>query len=212
MKLSRLQLHALIACHLNPNKPARMKHHHSLPLILWIILFDGMLMEGCAQEKETFYPSHSLGLSIGHEHLFHGMDADGNSKTLVLPYWGFDYNFRFARKWALGIHMDLVNEEFQAEKNLESSSETVDRTRPFAPALMGFYKPGRHWSFGIGMGGEFSKEENFLLNRAAIEYGVEIRQGWEVSGVLQYDIRWKAYDTWTIGLGIAKSLGKKEQR
>jgi hypothetical protein len=49
------------------------------------------------------------------------------------------------------------------------------------------------------------------LNRVAVEYGVEIRKGWEVFGVFQYDIRWQAYDTWTIGLGIGKALGKQEQ-
>lgn len=73
---------------------------------------------------------------------------------------------------------------------------------------MGFYTAGEHWSFGLGMGGEFAKEENYLQNRLAVEYGAEIRNGWEVFGLLQYDFRWKAYDTWTIGLVINKSFGK----
>jgi len=59
------------------------------------------------------------------------------------------------------------------------------------------------------MGGEFAKEENFMLTRAGVEYGVEIRNGWEVSGNLGYDFKWNAYDTWTIGIGIAKSFGNK---
>jgi len=48
----------------------------------------------------------------------------------------------------------------------------VERSFPIAPAVMGFYKPTEHWSFGLGMGGEFEKEENYLLNRVAVEYGV----------------------------------------
>lgn len=165
-------------------------------------------LELYAQEPVASRPVHSLGLNIGHEHLFHGVDVNGESKTLILPYWGLDYNFQFARRFAVGIHVDYVNESFEVEKNLEEGSPVVSRSRPLASALMGFYKPTEHWSFGLGAGGEFSKEENFFLNRLAVEYGVEIRKGWEVFGVLQYDIRWKAYDTWTIGLGIGKSLGK----
>jgi len=49
-----------------------------------------------------------------------------------------------------------------------------------------------------------------VLTRAVLEYGVEIRNGWEVSGNLSYDFKWKAYDTWTIGIGLAKSFGKQK--
>lgn len=170
----------------------------------------GTAATGLAQEPEVFRPRHSVALNIGHEHVLHGIKEDGGNKTLVLPYWGIDYNFQFAKKFAAGVHVDFVNEDFDVEKNLESGEQEVHRTRPLAPALMGFYKPTDRWSFGLGMGGEFSKEEDYLLNRVAVEYGVEIRKGWEVFGVFQYDIRWKAYDTWTVGLGIGKTFGKKE--
>lgn len=175
-----------------------------------IIFFQQIL----AQDKkaEPFRRVHSIALNIGHEHSFHGIEENGGSKTLVLPYWGFDYNFQFARKFAVGMHVDYINESFEVEKNLEGDGEEINRTRPLAPAVMGFYKPTELWSFGLGAGAEFSKEESFFLNRAAVEYGVEIRNGWEVFGVFQYDFRWHAYDTWTIGLGIGKSLGKKEKR
>jgi hypothetical protein len=43
-----------------------------------------------------------------------------------------------------------------------------------------------------------------------VEYSAGIRHGWEVAGSIQYDFRWHAYDTWTIGLGISKAFGKKE--
>lgn len=165
-----------------------------------------------AQEKEKFTPKHSLGLNIGHEHSFSGVNENGKKEFTVLPYWGLDYNFQFAPKFAIGLHTDFVMESFKVEKNLEGGEdEVVERSYPIAPAAMFFYKPTEHWSFGLGMGAEFSKEENYTLNRLAVEYGVEIRHGWEVFGVLQYDFRWNAYDTWTIGLGISKSFGKKEK-
>ncbi|AEV97745.1 hypothetical protein A4D02_16125 [Niastella koreensis] len=162
-------------------------------------------------QEQKFQPKHSLAINLGHEHSFHGIETDGSSKTIILPYWGFDYNFQFARKFAVGMHLDYINEEFEIEKNLESGFQEVKRTRPLAPAVMGFYKPTERWSFGLGAGIEYSKEASYFLNRVAVEYGVEIRNGWEVFGVFQYDIRWQAYDTWTIGLGIGKTIGNKKQ-
>lgn len=177
---------------------------------LLLLFFLPAMQVGYAQEVERFKPTHSLGLNIGHEHVFNGVQEDGSRKTLILPYWGLDYNVQFARRFSIGLHVDYVNEDFEVEKNLESGEQDVHRTRPLAPALMGMYHLTERWKLGLGAGGEFSKEENYFLNRLAVEYGVEIRKGWEVFGVLQYDIRWKAYDTWTIGLGISKSFGKKE--
>lgn len=166
-------------------------------------------VKGKESEHHPFKPTHSISLAIGHTRVFGGLDADGNLKALVLPMWGIDYNFQFAPKWSVGLHTDIILETFFVEKNLEGGGEeeVVERSKPIAPALMGFFKPTHHWSFGLGVGGEFAKEENYFLNRAAVEYGGEIGKGWEVFGVLQYDFRWNAYDTWSIGMGISKSLG-----
>lgn len=174
---------------------------------------DSAEVKGREDEHHLFKPTHSLGLAIGHAHVFGGRDADGNKKVLALPFWGLDYNFQFAPKWSVGLHTDIIVETFFVAKNFEGGNEeeVVERSKPISPALMGFFKPTHHWSFGLGVGGEFAKEENYFLNRSAIEYGGEIGKGWEVFGVLQYDFRWNAYDTWSIGMGIAKSLGNHDK-
>jgi hypothetical protein len=189
-----------------------------LPIVIAIALL-ATVENGYAQEQHStetthaFKPTHSVGLAIGHAHVFEGRDAEGNKKKLALPLWGIDYNFQFAPKWMLGLHTDIIIETFEVEKHLENggSGEVVERNYPVAPAIMGFFKPDHHWNLGFGFGGEFAGGENYVLNRAAIEYGVNIRKGWEVFGALQYDIRWQAYDTWTIGIGIAKTLGKHHE-
>lgn len=63
------------------------------------------------------------------------------------------------------------------------------------------------------MAEEFAKEGNYFLNRLDVEYRTEISNGWEVSGSLGYDLKWNAYDTWVLGIGISKSFGgtKKER-
>jgi hypothetical protein len=152
-------------------------------------------------------------LTIGHEHAFSGRSEDNEKQVLILPFWGVDYDFHFVRKFSVGIHTDFVIESFKVEKNLASGpNEVVERTRPIAPALMGSFMPSENWSFSLGLGGEFSKEEDYVLNRLAAEYGADIRNGWEVAASLQYDFRWNAYDTWTIGLGLSKAFAPKRSR
>lgn len=160
------------------------------------------------KDNEIFKPHHQIGISINHVHVFEGRDDDGNREVLTLPAWGIDYTYHLSKKWAIGLHTDFIIEKFKVEKNLQSGDEkeTVERSYPIAPALMGIYKLNDHWSFLLGMGGEFAKEEDYLLTRAGVEYGYELPKGWEIFGTFSYDIKWNAYDSWGIGLGIAKKL------
>ena len=180
------------------------------PLLLSFELVAQHVQEG--GHASSFKPFHSLGLAIGHAHSFKGVDENGNRNNAVLPYFGLDYNYQFAPKWALGLHTDFINETFVVEKTEHDGTvEELERSRPLAPALMAMYNLSHRWKLGLGVGGEFAKEANFWLNRAAIEYACPIRKGWEVFGAFQYDIRWNAYDTWTLGLGIAYAFGHHEE-
>ncbi|MET3026687.1 hypothetical protein ABXT06_08435 [Flavobacterium sp. UW10123] len=178
---------------------------------LCLILFFSNKIVAQESGEETFKPHHQIGISINHVHVFEGRDDEGNRETLTLPAWGIDYTFQFHEKWAIGLHTDFIVEKFKVEKVYasEEDKETVERSYPIAPALMGIYKPNEHWSFLLGFGGEFAKEEDFFLTRAGVEYGYELPKGWEIFGTASYDFKWNAYDSWGIGLGIAKNFGGK---
>ncbi|MXV53236.1 hypothetical protein GS399_19900 [Pedobacter sp. HMF7647] len=193
--------------------------HKSINIVFtWLILGAGILLlsvrNNCfaQEENETekgFHSYHELAVSINHTHVFEGRDADGKKKSLTLPSWGIDYTFGFSPRWAVGLHTDLTIEKFKVESTSENGEkEEIERSYPIAPALMCIFKPGKHFSFLLGIGEEFAKEENLTLNRAGIEYDGELPKGWEVFGTLSYDFRWNAYDTWGLGLGIAKKFGK----
>jgi len=154
-----------------------------------------------------FHRHHQLGVVISHAHVFDGRDANGKKKVLSLPSWGLDYTYNFHPKWGIGLHTDIIIEKYKVE---EHDGEVIERSYPVAPAIMGVYKPGGHWSFLLGMGGEFAKEEDFALTRVCIEYNGELPKHWEVFGSLGYDIKWNGYDSWILGMGIAKSLGKRK--
>ncbi|MTH14053.1 hypothetical protein [Flavobacterium sp. LC2016-01] len=180
---------------------------------IFILSFSLFNYKCIAQENEekAFSPHHQIGISINHVHVFEGRDDEGNKEVLSLPAWGLDYTFQFQEKWSIGLHTDFIIEKFKVEKNLESGDEkeTVERSYPIAPAVMGIYKPNEHWSFLLGLGGEFAKEEDYFLTRAGVEYGYELPKDWEIFGTVSYDFKWNAYDSWGIGLGIAKNFGGK---
>ena len=94
-------------------------------------------------------------------------------------------------------------------KDHGDEEKTIARTKPFAAVPVGVFKPKEHSSFIAGMGAEFAKEGNFALTRLGYEYGWELLNHWELSAALTYDIKWNAYNTWTIGLGVSKFFGGK---
>jgi hypothetical protein len=152
------------------------------------------------QHKES---PHSISFLMSHTHISQGSEG-GVSRWLVLPSFGFDYNYKFSSDWSLGIHNDLILESF---KIIKPDGETeLERTRPIVSILTAGYKPGKHLTYQIGVGGEFAKEEHFFLTRIGIEYGYEISENLEVFTNLVYDVKWAYYDSYVIGIGVTKRL------
>jgi hypothetical protein len=169
--------------------------------ILVIFQFSAFAQQN--EESKAEESRHSISFVIGHARIGQGRNAAGDKEFLAVPSVAIDYNYWISERWGLGIHSDFLNENFFIENE---DGEILERERPIAPALMGVFKPGEHWTFSLGIGKEFAGKENFTLTRISIEYGVEIQKGWEVFGVLSQDFRWSAYNVTTIGLGLSKKL------
>lgn len=155
------------------------------------------------QESEESESKHCIAIVVSHARIGQGRNFEGDKEFLMVPSLGLDYNYWFNEKWAIGLHTDFLNQNFFVET---PEGQLLERDRPIAPAITGTFKPGKHWSFALGIGREFADEESFTLTRFSVEYGVEIRKGWEVFGMLSQDFRWDAYDVTTFGFGISKRL------
>ncbi|MBL7982551.1 MAG: hypothetical protein JNL52_12165 [Flavobacteriales bacterium] len=169
----------------------------------------------CAQHdagQATEHHRHELSVLLAHTHVSQGVDANGDITWLTLPSWGLNYNYWLSPDWAIGLHTDLINEVFKVEENLHGGSEkpVLERTRPVAPALMATYRPGEHWSFILGAGQEFAKEQDLFLLRAGLEYSMHLGGVWETSASLAYDARFDAYDSWMLGIGITRMFGLRQ--
>lgn len=142
---------------------------------------------------------HAISLVLGHAHISKGTDENGGKKWLVSPAWGLDYNFHINEKWALGLHNDIILEDFSIY-----GKEEIERNYPFSSCIVGSFKPKEFLTTLIGFGGEFAGEGNYFLCRAGIEFGFGFGKNWECNPSLTYDIKINAYDTWLIGLGVTK--------
>lgn len=164
-----------------------------------------------SEEEENSANFHRLTLVMGHAYVPAGFQ-NGNKEWLVLGSWGFDYDYWLHPQWAIGLHSDLVIENFEIEKSGgEETEKILERSYPLASTLVGIFKPGEHLTILLGAGGEFAKEETLLLFRAGLEYGWELPGEWELGISLLNDLKVDAYNSWTLGVGISKVLGKQPE-
>ena len=174
------------------------------------IFFSGLLLLFIAfvnaqekeEEKEFAEKKHSVALVISHTQMNEGIEG-GKKEWISLPSWGIDYNYELCEKWAVGLHNDIIMESFIVEHN---DGTEIERSSPFASTVVALYKPGKHFSFVLGAGGEFSKEENLFLIKAGIEYGYRFHDDWELIANITNDLKVDAYNSWAIGFGIARKF------
>ena len=113
--------------------------------------------------------------------------------------------------WRADNHQPAENYQHQKHLNRQQHIEYHLLPIPFTQRTSARkeHKPNENWSFLLGFEAEFAKEENFFLTRVGVEYGYELPKKWEIFGTFSYDFKWNAYDSWGIGLGIAKNFGRK---
>jgi hypothetical protein len=162
-------------------------------------------VEKAEEKEETLKGTHQLLLMVGHSHLRQGIRDNGKAGWKAVPSTGFDYSYWISNHWALGLHNDLIIENFEVE---EEGQEVIKRTTPLSSVATAIFKPGKRVGYVAGVGGEFASEGNFLLTRLGIESGWEMKNNWEFSISLLYDIKWNGYDTWVFGFGISKLVRK----
>lgn len=167
-----------------------------------------MVTASYSQEKKLEHGSeegklshHQVSFMLSHSYISEGYFF-GSKKWIAAPSIGLDYNYWFKKQLAIGIHTDLIKENFALEE--VAGDKIIERSTPFAlvPALT--YKPGEHGALVIGMGGEFAKEGSIALTRIGYEYGWELPKKYELAFSLTYDLKWNAYNTWTFGMVVSK--------
>jgi hypothetical protein len=175
-------------------------------------------LEETRQDHETAHDEephkkHIISASINHSIIFSAVkDGEGRS-SINVPSFGLNYTYAFSKKWGIGLHNDIILEDFIVKNESGNDSEkrsaieeieTIERGRPISMALMGIYKPIENLGIMAGGGMEFSEHEDYAVIRFGLEAPVHLPKHWEVFGALTYDIMINAYNSLTYGIGVAK--------
>lgn len=134
-----------------------------LYIVSCLVIGSVQLSNAQVNEHTAFHPHHLLGVVLNHTPISQGVQANGDKKWLALPSIGINYNYKFAEKWSIGVHNDIVMEDYVVEEHLRSGGgdKTLERAYPVASAAMASFKPGKHFSYMLGAGESLRIREAF---------------------------------------------------
>jgi hypothetical protein len=165
------------------------------------------------EEPEAHRKKHILSASLNHTIIFSGVKNSEKRNSIGVPSFGLNYNYALSHKWIIGLHNDIIMEDFlvtrgsdepQRSESGEEEIGVIERGRPVSSALMVIFKPIENLGIMAGAGREFSKHEDYTVLRFGLEAPIHLPHHWEVFGTLSYDIMIDAYSSLTYGIGIAK--------
>jgi hypothetical protein len=153
------------------------------------------------QEAEHVGHRHRVTLVMANSFLKNHADETTNS-ILIVPTFGLNYDFFFHKKWGVGLHSDIVLQQFKVE--VHDGHETIIRENPVAVCAVGLFKPLPSLTLIAGYGIEIEKHENIQLLRFGVEYGFHLPGNWELGFALEYDRKINTYNSWVFGAGFSK--------
>ncbi len=169
-----------------------------------------------AHDSSAHHETHKKNLisaSINHTIIFSAVKDGESTSSISLPSFGLNYTYFFNEKWGLGLHNDIIIEDFvvkdegsKSEDGGHGNNETavIERGTPISSCIMLIYKPVPYLGLMAGAGREFSSHEDFTVIRFGLEAPYHLPKNWELFGVLTYDINIGAYQSMTYGIGIGK--------
>lgn len=169
-------------------------------LLQSINVFGGMNIPSNEPEEEK-HGAHHLSIVIAHTHVPKGFHSESGSVNLIVPSWGFNYDFWINNRWAIGLHNDMEIATYVIED--EHGSE-IERERPIISTVVGIFKPSHLIGIIGGFGKEFEKHHSFWVFRLGLEFEFEIHNGWDFSPALIYDLKESVYDSWSLGVSVGK--------
>lgn len=152
---------------------------------------------------DPFYDHTHFRISAVLGHTFIPTETRTGETFLYIPSWGLDLEFWFNHHWGIGLHNDLEMETFEI---IQGSDEFIERQYPLVITLDLLWMPGEHWVFLAGPGVEFETNRNLNVFRLGAEYEYPLHHHWDIAPAIYYDFRVGAFDTWSVGVGLAKSF------
>lgn len=176
-------------------------------ILLSLVCMKAFSQHEAHDQHEEVHPStyHKLSLVMANSLITNSVDR--NNEILIVPTFGVNYDYWFQRKWAIGLHTDLVLQQYKVE--LHHDERILERENPVALCAMVSYQIIPRWAIMGGYGIELERNENINLFRFGLEYGIPLKDHWELAFTLEYDHKIKAYSSVMFGVVFSKLLFAK---
>lgn len=171
-------------------------------LLVALCLISGISIAQESEEEEHI-PKIRAAIMMANSHVPHAVEGD--KSVAIIPTWGMDIDYYFHPRWSVAFQTDIKLQTFQ----VEDGETLLERSFPFSTALVMHYHALRHWSFYLGPGYEFEKNENLTFFRLGSEYSFEITESFEIALNLVYENKKEIYNSWTFGIAFNKRLWEK---
>lgn len=156
---------------------------------------------------EAFRKHHRISAMMAFSHIPSIVPGETAKQSVVVPTYGLNYDFWFHAKWAIGLHNDLILQQYKVERHHDE--QEIIRSFPLAVKAVVLYQPIHELIFLAGYGKEFETKETLDVITIGVEYGIPIRNGWEANLNLLFDWNIDNYISWMFGVGFAKNLYHK---
>lgn len=159
-------------------------------------------------EDENFKQKIGVSAVMGHAII---RSNNQDKKKYSAPAFGINLNYLLSEKWSVGIHSDLIFENFVIEENNGFEERSfLEKEYPLTVNAVGIYKPIKSLGIMGGAGKELSRSKNLTMIVAGLEYFYELSKKWEIGFSATYEMKLKSYDTLMIGLGITRFFDLKQ--
>lgn len=139
---------------------------------------------------------------MGHAFIKHNLEHEKSNISSAAAF-GLDVNYWLTNRWAVGVHSDMVFENFIVEeKKGTKENNFLEREYPVSVNAIAMFKPIHSLGLLAGGGREFAKEKNLTMFLAGAEYMFELPNDWELGVSATYEAKRHAYDTVVLGLGV----------
>ena len=171
---------------------------------IFCLVFISFSTASAQSEAEEGLRHHHLVLTLGHAHIPSADDIGDSGSLVLIPTWGFSYEYLFNRKFGLGLKGDLEVSNYIVTNN---EGREIERENPFSLSLVAIYNPIKGFGLFIGPGIEYEKDENFFIAVVGVSYEAEFGDRWDFSPELSYELKEGHTGAISIGFSIGMRVG-----
>ena len=132
--------------------------------LLFLVAITSSISVQAQEMSEHHSIKGNLGVSAVMGHAFIKNRIDSENKISSAAAFGINANYWVSDKWAVGVHSDLVFENFIIEeKKPNEEHRFLEREYPVSVNAVATYKPIHSLGILAGIGREFSKEKNLTM-------------------------------------------------